>query len=58
MKIGDLVKSTGYGPEGTTGELGFILKPDSRFPNTWIVRWNNGLVYSYAQQGLVIVSAC
>jgi len=56
MKVGDLVKSLGFGPRGMTGELGLIIKPDTRFPRTWIVCWSNCSTTSYAQDGLGVVS--
>ena len=56
MKVGDLVKSLGFGPRGTTGELGLIIKPDARFPRTWVVCWGNYSTTSYAQDGLEVVS--
>jgi hypothetical protein len=55
MKAGDLVKSTGFGPEGTTGELGIILKADPRFQRVFIVYFNSGVQISYPADGLVVV---
>ena len=56
MRIGDLVKSTGFGPEGVVGEIGLIINHDPKFPRTWLVRWTNGLVTSYAEDGLMVIS--
>ena len=56
MNIGDLVRTTGFGPEGTTGSIGLIVKPSPRFPRTWIVHWSSGQTTTYAQDGLVVIS--
>ena len=58
MKAGDLVKTTGFGPEGTTGELGIIVKADPRFRGrrVVIVYFNSGARIPYAADGLVVVN--
>jgi len=55
MKVGDLVKTTGFGPEGTTGELGIIIKASAPL-RVVIVYFNNGVQTPYAVDGLVVVS--
>ena len=56
MKAGDLVKTTGFGPEGTTGELGIIIKASPLFLRVVIVYFNNGVQTPYAVDGLVVVN--
>jgi len=55
MKVGDLVKTTGFGPEGTTGELGIIIKASAPL-RVVIVYFNNGVQTPYAVDGLVVVN--
>jgi len=63
MTVGDLVKSRGFGPNGSVGEVGLIVKYDGRFlfhpqePTVWIVKWSSGVLSSCAQDGLEIISA-
>ena len=54
MKAGDLVKTTGFGPEGTTGELGIIIKVSSR--GGIVVYFHSGVRIPYAADGLVGVN--
>jgi hypothetical protein len=56
VKVGDLVRSTGFGPEGTTGAIGLIVKPSLLFPRTWIVHWSRGYATTYAQDGLEVIN--
>jgi hypothetical protein len=56
MKAGDLVKTTGFGPEGTTGELGIIIKASPKFLRVVIVYFSNGVQTPYAVDGLVVVN--
>ena len=56
MKVGDLVKTTGFGPEGTTDELGVIVKADPRFQRVFIVYFNSGVRIPYPADGLVVVN--
>ena len=56
MKAGDLVKTTGFGPEGTTDELGVIVKADPRFQRVFIVYFNSGVRIPYPADGLVVVN--
>ena len=56
MKAGDLVKTTGFGPEGTTGELGIIIKASPKFLRVVIVYFHNGVRTPYAVDGLVVVN--
>ena len=61
MQVGDLVKSRGFGPNGSVGEGGLIVKHDGRFlrhlePAVWIVMWSNGALSSCAQDVLIVVS--
>ena len=56
MKVGDLVKTTGFGPEGTTGELGIIIKASTKFLRVVIVYFSNGVQTPYAVDGLVVVN--
>ena len=56
MKAGDLVKTTGFGPEGTTGELGIIIKASPIFLRVVVVYFHNGVRTPYAVDGLVVVN--
>ena len=51
-----MVKTTGFGPEGTTDELGVIVKADPRFQRVFIVYFNSGVRIPYAADGLVVVN--
>ena len=37
MKVGDLVKTTGFGPNYGVGELGVLVKDDGRGMKCWVV---------------------
>jgi hypothetical protein len=37
MKIGDLVKTTGFGPNYSVGELGVLVKEYGRAMKCWVV---------------------
>jgi hypothetical protein len=58
MNVGDLVKTTGFGPEGTTGELGIIVKAVRYNERIFIVYFNSGggVQIQYAADGLVVIS--
>ena len=58
MKAGDLVKTTGFGPEGTTGELGIIVKVSHYNERVFIVYFNSGggVQIQYAADGLVVIN--
>ena len=56
LKVGDLVKTTGFGPKGTTGEIGIIIKDHPYFPRTFIVLFNCGVRTPYAQDGMEVLS--
>ena len=58
MKIGNLVKTTGFGPEGTTGELGVIVNITQYNERIFIVYFNSGggVRIQYAADGLVVVN--
>lgn len=65
MQIGDLVKSKGFGPNGSVGEVGLIVQCDERFlshaddfglPLVWIVKWVSGALGPFSQDGLTLVS--
>ena len=37
MKVGDLVKTTGFGPNYSVGELGVLVKEYGRTMKCWVV---------------------
>jgi len=54
LKIGDLVESTGFGPNGNVGEVGMIVKYEkfghARVP--WVLFQSSGAIRKVAEQGL------
>jgi len=57
VKVGDLVSTTGYCPEGKTASIGLIVKPSNIFPRTWIVHWaSSGHTTVYAQDGMEVIN--
>ena len=54
MKVGDLVKTKGYGPKGSVGELGIIIREFPRIVRCWEVLFGNTLRV-IAQDGLEVV---
>ena len=55
MQIGDLVKTTGFGPNGHVGEVGVIVRESPRVRRCWEVYFN-GVVRVVAQDGLEVAS--
>ena len=41
MKIGDLVKTSCFGPRYSRGEVGVLVKPYGRVPRCWVVLFGN-----------------
>jgi hypothetical protein len=56
VKVGDLVKTTGYGPrDGGTGEIGIIIREYVRIRRCWEVLFE-GVIHVIAQDGLEVIS--
>ena len=55
MKVGDLVKTTGYGPKGFVGEVGLIVREFPRIVRCWEVLFGS-MLRVVAQDGLEVVS--
>ena len=51
MKVGELVKTTGFGPNGRVGEVGVIVRKFPRIRACWEVYFN-GVVIVVAEDGL------
>ena len=56
MKVGDLVKTTGFGPDGSCGEMGLLIRRQPRIRKCWEVLFSSG-VHVVAEDGLEVVSA-
>jgi len=41
VKIGDLVKTSCFGPRYSRGEVGVLVKPYGRVPRCWVVLFGN-----------------
>ena len=54
MKVGDLVKTTCFGPKGSVGEIGVLLK-ETWEGDCWEIYFN-GIVRIYAKDGLKVVT--
>jgi hypothetical protein len=55
MKAGDLVKTTGFGPKGSVGEVGIIVEQHNALPTTWKVLF--GQVWHWTvQDGLELLN--
>ena len=55
MKVGDLVKTTGYGPKGSVGEVGLIVREFPRIVRCWEVLFGSTLRV-VAQDGLELIN--
>ena len=55
MKAGDLVKTTGFGPRGSVGEVGMIVREFPRIVRCWEVLFGD-VLRVIAQDGLEIIS--
>ena len=55
MKVGDLVKTAGFGPQGSVGEVGMIIREFPRIVRCWEVLFV-GVVRVVAQDGLEVIS--
>ena len=51
MKVGDLVACKGFGPNGSVGEIGVIVRPFARIVKCWEVLIA-GHIMAIAQDGL------
>ena len=54
MKIGDLIETTCFGPEGSVGEIGILLR-ETWEGDCWEVHFN-GITCIYAKDGLRVVN--
>ena len=54
MKTGDLVKSKGFGPEGSVGEIGVLMDYDSLRGGWWVLFRNTEIVC--AKDGLEVIN--
>ena len=55
MKIGDLVKTTGFGPRYGVGEVGVVIKAYGRIIRCWVVLFADGTEV-VAADGLEIIN--
>ena len=55
MKIGDLVKTTGFGPRYSMGEVGVLVKEYGRIIRCWVVLFTDG-TEGVSQDGLEVIS--
>ena len=56
MKVGDLVKTTGFGPQNSVGEVGIIIKAHPKYPRTFVVLFNCGTRTPYAAEGMEVIN--
>jgi hypothetical protein len=56
MKIGDLVKTTCFGPRYSVGEVGVLIKEYGRIVRCWVVLFGN-TTEVVAQDGLEVINA-
>ena len=55
MKLGDLVKTTGFGPHGRLGEIGLVVRQWARIRKCWEVLFfehSNGGIHVFPEDGL------
>ena len=57
FKVGDIVKTKCFGPKGSVGEVGLIIKPHPRIVSTWEVLFRGSTIMRIAGCGLEVVSA-
>ena len=55
MKIGDLVKTTGFGPRYGVGEVGVLIKEYGRIIRCWVVLFADGTEV-VAADGLEVIN--
>ena len=55
MKVGDLVKTTGFGPRGAVGEIGMIIREFPRIARCWEVLFGD-VLRVIAQDGLEVIN--
>jgi hypothetical protein len=56
MKIGDLVKTTCFGPRYSRGEIGVVIKAYGRIIRCWVVLFGD-TTEVVAQDGLEVINA-
>lgn len=56
MQVGDLVVCKGFGPNGSVGEVGLVVRPFARIVKCWEVLIA-GCIHVIAQDGLELVDA-
>ena len=56
MQVGDLVKTRGFGPSGSVGDVGIIVRPYARIVKCWEVLIA-GQLRVIAQDGLELINA-
>lgn len=57
FKVGDIVKTKCFGPKGSVGEVGLIIKPANTRLNAWEVLFRGSAIMRIAGCGLEVVSA-
>ena len=55
MKVGDLVKTTGFGPNYSVGELGVLVKEYGRIMKCWVVFFTHS-TQVVAEDGLEVIN--
>jgi hypothetical protein len=55
FKVGDIVKTKCFGPSGSVGEFGLIIKPHARIIRCWKVLFGN-IATVVSEGGLEVVS--
>ena len=55
MKVGSLVKTICFGPKGSVGEVGIIIKPSPRMIKCWEVLFGDA-VKVLAEHGLEVIN--
>tara|TARA_Y100000310_G_C20540430_1_gene743007 strand:+ start:704 stop:880 length:177 start_codon:yes stop_codon:yes gene_type:complete len=55
VKPGDLIKTTGFGPNGNVGEVGVIIKAYPRIIRCWEILFGS-VVRVLAEDGLEVIN--
>jgi len=55
VKPGDLVSTTCFGPNGSVGEVGLVVKEYPRIVRCWLVLFNS-VTHVLAEEGLEVIN--
>ncbi len=55
MKVGDLVRTKCFGPAGSVGEIGMLVRKDDAIINCWVVMFGSTMQV-LAREGLEVIN--